>query len=153
MTDFDLGDVGRAAHDWTVERTSSYLASCSGVRVFGGAGRELAVGWIKGVEVEPSTVGFEFAAEWLTAVTRPLASLSWPMSSCTRVSCSMAYAIPLPRMSCETCLYSDQSIMGIQLGIQLGPQLAARSMAERWLDKVVSPSTSSLKLRAKTPRS
>ena len=89
--DFVFGDVGRAAHDWTVARTSSYLPSCSGVRIFGGAGRELAVGWMKGVKVVPSTVGFEFVGDWLVAVRRPLASLSCPMSSCTRVSCAIAY--------------------------------------------------------------
>ena len=46
-------DVGKTAHDWTVERTEAYLASWSGVRVFGGAGWELAVGWRKGVAIEP----------------------------------------------------------------------------------------------------
>lgn len=56
-------DVGKAVHDWTVERREAYLASWSGVRVFGGAGCELAAGWRKGVEREPSTVAFEFAGE------------------------------------------------------------------------------------------
>ena len=119
MVDFDFGDVGRAAHDWTVERTSSNLASCSGVRVFGGAGRELAVGWMNGVEMVPSTVGFEFAGEWLAAVTWPLASLLCPRSFCTRVSCSMADATYLPCMSCQACLCSDHSIMGIKLKFKL----------------------------------
>ena len=90
-----LGVVGSAVQAWTVERTSSYLASCSGVRVLGGAGWELAVGWRNGVEVVPSTVGFEFVDEWLTAVMWPLASLALPVSSCPRVSCSMTSAISL----------------------------------------------------------
>ena len=63
-----VDDVGKAVHDWTIERREAYLASWSGVRVFGGAGWELAVGWINGVELEPSNVVFEFAGEWLTSV-------------------------------------------------------------------------------------
>ena len=50
------------AHDWTVERREAYLASWSGVRVFGGAGRESGIGWRKGVQRDPSTVRLDSAA-------------------------------------------------------------------------------------------
>ena len=60
--------MGIVAHDWTVERREVYLASWFGERVFGGAGWELAVGWIKGVELEPSTVVSAFADVWLISV-------------------------------------------------------------------------------------
>ena len=59
-----LEDVGGAvAHDWTVVRREAYLASWSGVRVFGGAGRESAVGWRKGVAMVPSTVRLDSAGD------------------------------------------------------------------------------------------
>ena len=85
------------------------MASWSGVRVLGGAGWELVVGWRNGVELEPSTVVFEIAGDWLISVIRPLASFTCPMASCPRVSCSIACVVTRLWMSCRIWLYSSPS--------------------------------------------
>ena len=107
----EFDDVGKAVHDWTVERREAYLASWSGVRVFGGAGWELAVGWMKGVEFEPSTVVVESAGGFWSSFMRPLASFTCPTSSCTKVSCSIAYVIPGLYIWCKACSRSSQPVL------------------------------------------